>query len=80
MRQHVQAVARAAIEPASVSRFHGASKRSEPTSLAPTVRISRSARSATTSQSAYASYHSSIVNSGLCLGERPSLRKSLPIS
>ena len=30
--------------------------------------------------SAYASYHSSIVNSGLCLNETPSLRKSLPIS
>ena len=70
---------RAWIEPASVSRFHGVSNNSEPTA-SPTERTSRSARSATTSQSAYASYHSSIVNSGLCFGERPSLRKSLPIS
>ena len=70
---------RASIEPISVSRFQGCANFSEPTASA-TLRVSRSARSATTSQSAYASYHSSIVNSGLCLGERPSLRKSLPIS
>ena len=67
LRQHVDADARA-----------GSSR---PASRAPTARealgasaprrrcaTSRSARSATTSQSAYASYHSSIVNSGLCFG------------
>ena len=39
-----------------------------------------SMRSIVSRKSAYASYHSSIVNSGWCLYETLSLRKSLPIS
>ena len=39
-----------------------------------------SIRSIVSWKSAYASYHSSIVNSGWCLYETLSLRKSLPIS
>ena len=39
-----------------------------------------SIRSIVSRKSAYASYHSSIVNSGWCLYETLSLRKSLPIS
>ena len=41
---------------------------------------SDSVRVIASSTSAYASYHSSSVNSGLCLNETPSLRKFLPIS
>ena len=69
--------ARSAIASRSGTRGHGGVRSIAEPAATPAAATTCSVRSMPPSKSVYASYHSSIVNSGLRLKLTPSLRKSL---